>query len=176
MRRDKVIQYTQAIFKVAQYRILDDLASCRTTLTRLRHQTPDTSQLFYLLLTTTGTWIKHHVHRVETLLISSHFTDQRFSYTCINTTPDIDDLVVTLVVSDKTHVIAIPYFVYFTLCIFNQLLFHFRNDQIVNVERKTTLEGCTETKCLDIIKELSRFWNVRDLDNVADNFTKVFLR
>ena len=67
--RDKVLQHRKSLFKVRQDRILDDLTTFSTCLLRFCHQTTHTGELTDLLFRTTGTGIKHHVHRVETLII-----------------------------------------------------------------------------------------------------------
>ncbi|MDT4857413.1 hypothetical protein FQZ97_918370 [compost metagenome] len=69
------------------------------------------------------------------MFIISHFGDQCFSYSRIYTRPDIDDLVVTFVVGDQTHVIVIPNLINFYLCILYQFLFDIRNGQVIDVER-----------------------------------------
>src|SRR5690606_6809766 len=103
------------------------------------------------------------------------FANQRFSDSCIHTAPDIDDLVVTFIVGDETHVIVVPYFLNLALRILKKFFLDLRDDEVVDAERETTLEGCTESEVLDIIEELRSLRHVRDHDDVADDLTKILL-
>ena len=174
MRRDKVLQYIQSIFKIRKDRVFNNFRSWWTWFSWFSHQSPQTCKLFDLLFTTTGTWIKHHVNRVETLFINRQFTDKRFSYLRIYTTPDINDLVVTLIICDKTHVVTIPNFRYFTFCIFYEFSFNSRDDKVINVERQSSTERHTVSQRFNVIQEFSSDRNACPFNDITDNFTQCF--
>ena len=86
--------------------------------------------------------------------------------------PDVDYLVVTLVVGDETHVIVVDYLLYFFVTFLYQRFLLFGNDDIAQVERKTALEGHLITEVLNSVEEFGRFCHTTNLDYVADDVTK----
>ena len=83
--------------------------------------------------------------------------------------PDIDYLIVTLVVGDETHVIVIDYLLYFIITFLYQCFLLFRDDDITQVERQTTLEGHVVTEVLDSVEEVGCLGNTAHLDYVTDD-------
>jgi len=67
--RNKVLKHGQTFLKVRKNRVFNNLCALGTGLLRLGHQTTHTRQLTNLFLRTTGTGIKHHKYRVETLVV-----------------------------------------------------------------------------------------------------------
>src|SRR5690606_22252796 len=100
------------------------------------------------------------------------FMNQGFCYTGIDARPDIDNLVVTFVIGNKTHVIVIPNLIYFFLCSSYQLSFYFRNGKVVDTERQTTTEGRTESECVGVIQEFNRLRNIGIFQDRTDDFTQ----
>ncbi|MNV27533.1 hypothetical protein D3C71_1186870 [compost metagenome] len=96
------------------------------------------------------------------------------SQSVVDTCPDIDDLVITFVVCNETHVIVIHYFFNLVSCLLNQFSFRSRNVQIFQVERKTTFEGCLISQFFHIIQELCCTSHTRSLHNLTDDITQRF--
>nr|ARR75619.1 hypothetical protein [uncultured bacterium] len=112
---------------------------------------------------------------MEALFVVAQFAYERLRNARVYTAPDVYYLVITFVVGNETHVVVVPYFINFSFCIFQQVLFDIRDDKVVDVERQSTLEGHAESKLLDIIEELGCFCNACDCDDVANDFAKRFL-
>ena len=55
--------------------------------------------------------------------------------------PDVDYLVVTLVVGDETHVIVVDYLLHLFVTSLHQRFLLLRDDDVTQVERKTALEA-----------------------------------
>ena len=86
--------------------------------------------------------------------------------------PDINYLVVTLVVGDETHVIVVDYLLYFFVTFLHQRFFLFGNNNISQVERKTAFECHLITEVLDSIQEFGCFCHTTNLDYMTDDITK----
>ena len=104
---DKVLQHGQSLFEIRQNRILDNLTTGSTRFLRFRHQSTHTAQLTDLFTGTTGPGVKHHINRVESLIVFGQLFHQRIGQLGVHMRPDIDDLIVTFVVRDETHVIVV---------------------------------------------------------------------
>ena len=83
--------------------------------------------------------------------------------------PGIDNLVVTLVVGDETHVIVLGNLLNLGITFLNQFLLRLRNDDIVKVERQTCLVSHAVTKVLDTIQELTSLSETYVLDNIGND-------
>ncbi len=173
--RDKVFQHRQTFLEVRQNRVLDNLATFSSGLLRFRHKTTHTGQLTNLVLRTTGTRIKHHEHRVETLVSLGHLLHKHVGKTRIHMRPDIDNLVVAFVVGDETHRIVVHHFLNLLVTLLHNLLLFRRDDNVTEVERQTATECHVVTHVLDVVKELGRTGDTAFLDNLADDVTQRFL-
>ena len=109
---DEVLQYGQALFEVCQNRVLDNLTACRSGFLGFCHQSTHTAQLADLFAGTTGSGIKHHVDGVEALVVFRQLLHQRVGQFRIDMRPDIDDLVVTFVVGDESHIVVCHHLFY----------------------------------------------------------------
>ena len=107
VRSDKVLQHRHTLLKVGKDRVFNDLRTFSTSLLRLSHQTTHTRQLLNLILRTTGSGIKHHIHSVESLVCLGHFLHQDITQVGVNVSPSINNLVVTLLVGNETHIIVV---------------------------------------------------------------------
>ena len=67
--------------------------------------------------------------------------------------PDINYLVISFIVGDKAHTVVIENLIYLLIPFINQFLLLRRNDYIVKVKRKSSLESHLITKVLNIVKE-----------------------
>ena len=106
--RDEVLEHRKSLLEVREDRVLDDLLTALDArLLRLGHQTAHTAQLTDLLLRTTGSGVEHHVYRVETVVVLDQRFDHGLRQLGVDIRPDVDDLVVTLVVGDQTHVVVL---------------------------------------------------------------------
>ena len=70
--------------------------------------------------------------------------------------PNVNDLVVALVVGDETHVVVLHHLTHLGRGFGHQFLLFWWNDDVVQVEGQTSLEGHGESEFLDVVQELSR--------------------
>ena len=89
--------------------------------------------------------------------------------------PDINDLVVTLIVRDLAHVIVIPDFIDFCLSFFQGILLDRGRDQVSKVQGESAFECPHEAHFLDIIKKFGCNVEVGPGDHVANDPLQVLL-
>ena len=153
--RNEVLQHRQTLLKVRQNRVLDDLTAFGTTLLGLSHQTTHTAQLTNLLLRTTSTRIQHHINGVETVHILGQGLGYGLGQLVIDLSPNVDNLIVSLVVGDKTHIVALGDVVGHLVALLHQRSLLLGDNHCVEVKRQTALECHTVTHCLDVVQEVS---------------------
>ena len=174
--RDEVLEHRQTLLEVCQNWVLDNLVTAfNARLLRLGHQTTHTGELTNLVLRTTGTRVEHHEYRVEALLVGSNLLHQLVGEFGIDVGPDIDDLVVTLVVGDSTHVIVHLDLLGTGITLSDDFGLAVRNQHVIQVERQTALECHVVTHVLDIVKELSRTGHTAVADNTGDDIAQRLL-
>ena len=101
---------------------------------RLGHQTTHTGELTDLLFRTTCTGVHHHVDRVESLLVGFNAVHQDVGQLRVGVRPDVNDLVVTFVVRDETHVVVLHHFRHLLRRTIDQLFLLSWDDDVVQVE------------------------------------------
>ena len=89
--------------------------------------------------------------------------------------PDIDDLVVALVVGDEAHGVVVEHFLHLLVAFANIFLFFLGDNHIAQVEGKAALECHVVTEVLDVVEELCRTRNTAFLDNLGDDVAQRFL-
>ena len=153
MSGNEVLKNRKTFLKVRHNGVLDNLIASATSFLRLGHKTTHTRELTNLFLTTTSTRVIHHIDGVEALIISLELLHQSFCELVVGVGPDIDNVVITLVIGDKTHGVLGHNFLNLFVGLFDKLFFLSRDDNIAQVEGKTTTEGLTITHVLNVIKE-----------------------
>src|SRR5690606_16563204 len=88
--------------------------------------------------------------------------------------PDVNNLVVTFIVCDKTHVVVGSNTFYLLIGVIDHGLFLLRDNNISQTERKTSSEGESITHSFDLVKEFSSFWNAGHLEDVSNNIPQGF--
>ena len=86
--------------------------------------------------------------------------------------PGINNLIVTFVVGDESHVVVHGDLFHLFVTAFHKFLFLFRDNNITQVERQATLKGHVVTQVLDAVEEVCRTSYTHTLDNVADDITE----
>ena len=172
MRSNEVLLHGHTFLQVVQDRVLNDGVALSTCLLRLGHQTTHTSELSNLVSTTTGTGVKHHEHSVEALVGLCHVFHHSFLQAVVDMSPSIDNLVVTLLIRDKTHIEVSLHLIYFVLSFLHDLCLLRRYDDIVEVERKTGEIRHLVTKVLDTVKEGTSTRHTHLLNNGRDKVTQ----
>ena len=89
--------------------------------------------------------------------------------------PNVNDLVVTLVVGDETHVVVVHHLAHLGRGFGDQLLLFRWDDDVVQVEGQTTLEGHGEPELLDVVEELRRTWHTHAVQDVRNDAAKRLL-
>ncbi len=177
MGRDEVLQHRKALLEVREDRVLDDLLTALDTrFLRLGHKTTHTRELTNLLLRTAGTRVEHHVYGVEAVLIAFQGRDNRVGQLVIDIRPDIDYLVITLVVRDKTHVVVAYHGIGRGIALVDELLLLPGDDHSIEVERQTALECHAVTHVLDIVEERSHLVGTGLLHDHGDDVAQRALR
>ena len=176
MRRDKVLDYIEAFFEVRQNRVFDNLAY-RTLqrLLRLSHQTPHTAELTDLLTRTAGTRVHHHVNRIEALILFFKTTHEGFRDLVVDARPDVDNLVVTLVVGNQTHLVVLSNGFHVILRLQNQGILLFRNLDVAQTHRQTTFVSRLEAQRLDVVEELRGAGHAGPLEHHRNDLLELFL-
>ena len=88
--------------------------------------------------------------------------------------PSIDNLIITFVVGNETHVIVVHDLLNFIIALFYQNILFRRDQNVSQVEGQTTLKGHIITQILNIIQELSRTGNTASLNHLTDDITESF--
>ena len=132
--RDEVLQHRHTLLEVRQNRVLNDLVTLGTCLLRFSHQTANTRELLNLILRTTGTRVEHHEHSVKSLVCLSHLLKQDITNIIVNVRPSINNLIITLVVGDKAHIIVVSNLTNLVITLLDQIGFFFRDDDIIEIE------------------------------------------
>ena len=175
VRRDEVFQNRQAVHKVGQDGVFDNGTTGVTRFPWFGHQAPQTAQLLDLLLGTPRTRVEHHEYGVEALLVAGQLFHERIGDAVVRICPTVDDLVVSFVVGDQTHVVVVPHFVHFALSFFQRILLNGRNNQVSQVEGQPTPESPGKAHFLDFVQEVGSNCKIRQFDYLADYGFEVFL-
>ena len=176
VRGDEVLEDGQALLEVGQDRVLNDVLTpgCAGLL-RLGHQAPHAAQLADLLLGTTGSGVHHHVDGVEALLVGLQALHQDVGQPRVGVRPDVDDLVVPLVVGDEAHVVVVHHLADALVGTVDQLDLLLRNDDVIQVEAQATLVRHREAELLDVVEELDRAWHAHRQQDVGDDAPQALL-
>ena len=89
--------------------------------------------------------------------------------------PDIDDLVVALVVGDESHCVVVHHFLHLFVTFADVFLLFGRDNHVAEVERQTSAEGHVVTEVLDVVKELGRTRDTAFLNDFRYDCTQRFL-
>ncbi|CDD88286.1 unknown [Tannerella sp. CAG:51] len=138
---NKIFQYRQSLLKVCQNRVLDNLSAFCSRFLRFCHQTTHTGKLTNLFFRTTSSRIQHHEYRVKSLIIICQLFHQNIRQFRIDMSPCIDNLIVSFIISDETHVIIRHDLLYVSIPFINQSFFFWRNNHIGKVKGQTTFES-----------------------------------
>ena len=172
VRRNEVLQHGHTLLEVGDDRVLDDLRTLGTSLLRLCHQTTHTGELGNLVGRTTRTGVEHHIYGVEALVVFGHVLHHGSLQVGIDVRPGIDDLIVTLLVGDETHIVVVRDLVDFLLTLGHDAVLLLRHDDIVKVEGETGNIGHVVTEVLDTVEEGAGAGHVHGLDYISDQSTQ----
>ena len=176
MGRDKVLQHGHTFLKVRKDGVFNRRTGVGTCLLGLRHQTTHTSELSNLIGATTSTRVEHHEDCVETLVGFGHLLHEGALDVAVHLGPSVDNLVVTLVVGDETHTIVTHDLLDAVVTSLHDFSLFLRNDDIVEVERKTTFVCLAITEVFDAIEEFASAGHTNALDDLGDDVAERLLR
>ena len=171
---DEVVEYGETLLEVGQDRILHRL-SALTTADRLGHQTTDTGELLDLIGRSTCTGVHHHVDGIEAVLVLLELLHEHLGDLVIDVGPDVDDLIVTLVVGDDTEIEVIHDLLDLAEAIGDDLLLLLRYNDVGEVEGEACLVGHVVAEVLDPVEEGGALCDTAVLDHLADDESKVLL-
>ena len=86
--------------------------------------------------------------------------------------PDVNDLVVSFVVGDETHIVVLHHFCYLLFGAIHQLDLFIGNDDVIQVERKSSFKCIVETEVLNVIQKLSSSRNVGRIQDMLNYTTQ----
>ncbi len=89
--------------------------------------------------------------------------------------PGINNLIVTFVVGDETHIIVHRDLVDFIITALHDFHFFLRDDDVVKVERQTAFIGFAIAKILDAIEEFASTSHTYRLDDFGNDVAERFL-
>ena len=138
---DEVFEHRHAFLKVGEDGVFDGGTGVGTGLLGLGHQTTHTGELGNLVGATTRSGIEHHEHGVEALVGFGHLLHEGALDVTVHLRPSVDNLVVAFVVGDEAHTVVAHDLVDAVVAGLHDGLLLFGNDDIVEVERKTTFVG-----------------------------------
>ena len=171
---DEVVEHGETLLEVGQDRILHRL-SALTAADRLGHQTTDTGELLDLVGRSTRTGVHHHVDGVEAVLVLLELLHEHLGDLIIDVGPDVDDLIVPLVVGDDTEVEVVHDLIDLAEAVGDDLLLLLRYDDVGEVEGEARLVGHIVAEVLDAIEEGGALCDTAVLDHLTDDETEVFL-
>ena len=171
---DEVVEYGETLLEVGQDRILHRL-SALTTADRLGHQTTDTGELLDLIGRSTCTGVHHHVDGIEAVLVLLELLHEHLGDLVIDVGPDVDDLIVTLVVGDDTEIEVIHDLLDLAEAIGDDLLLLLRYNDVGEVEGEACLVGHVVAEVLDPVEEGGALCDTAVLDHLTDDEPEVLL-
>ena len=175
MGRNEILDYIQPFLKVGKNRVFDNRPyRAGNIFLRLGHQPPHTTQLPDLLTRAPGTGVHHHIDGVEALLVFFQLFHQGSRKLRVDARPDVDNLVVALVVGNQTHVVVLPYGIYFLFGLGYQLFFFLGHFHIIQPHRQATFVSSLETEVFDVVKEQSGARHARNLQHLGDHPLQFF--
>ena len=176
VRGDEVFQHGQTFLEVGKNRVFNDFGAARTSLHRLGHQASHAAQLRHLSLGTTSTRVKHHIHRVEALVVARQHLHHLLGEFGIDIGPKVNDLVVSFVRSHEAHLLIFTNLRGLGIGIADKVTLHLRHKHVAEIERQTALVSLIVTHILDVVKELGRHGCTFPTHHVADDATQRLLR
>src|SRR5207248_7018109 len=170
VRGDEVLQYRQSFAEVGGDGRLDDLAR------RLGHQAAHAAQLADLLFRAASARIGHDVNGIEVpgLVLVFHGVEHLIGHLLCDLGPDLDHLVVALVVGDGAIQILLLHAddVFFRLA--DQRSLVLGNDHVVNSDGKTGAGGRAEAQLLDIVEHAHRGLQAKAQVAIVHHLTNAF--
>ena len=154
MGTDEVLEHGHTLLKVADNRVLDGVVALSAGLLRLGHKASHTAELLDLAYGTAGSGVEHHIHRVEALLVSGNLLLHYPLKLVVDGGPEVDDLVVALVVGDEAHLEVALDLGDLLVAVLDHSVFLARDDNVTEVEGQTSLEGHGVSEVLDVVEEL----------------------
>ena len=162
---DEILQYVQTLTEVRLDGQLDRMTG------RIRHQPSHTRQLLDLLIGTAGSRVCHH----EDVVVLIQTREQVVRELIIGILPDLDDLLVALLVRDEAAVEVRLYTVYRLLRVVEQLLLGLRHGHIRDGYRHGRYRRILVSDRLDIVQHLRRPGQSVDLDDLLQYLLALLL-
>ena len=146
-----------------------------TCLLGLGHEATHAGELGNLVGGATGTGVEHHEDGVEALVGFGHLLHEGFLEVGVDVGPGVDDLVVTLVVGDETHVVVHGDLVDFIITALDDVGLLDGDDDVVEVEGEAAFVGFAVAEVLDAIEELAGAGHADGLDDLGDDVAQGLL-
>ena len=122
--RDKIFKNCKALFEVRPDGYLDNLTA------RLSHKPPHTRKLPYLLLAASCPGLGHDKDRVVTVLVYFKLSEHFVCDLLVRLGPEVNNPVIPFLICYKTVAILILNTFYFSIFIFNNVFFNFRDNDV----------------------------------------------
>ena len=114
---------------------------------------------------TTGAGVEHHEHGVEALLVGGDLLADDGRELVVDHRPEVDHLVVTLVVGDEAHGVVHLDALDILVALLDEAVLLRRNEDVAQVEGDAGAEGLVVTEVLDVVQELGGTGDARGLDD-----------
>ena len=167
---DEVLQHRQTFAEAGQNRTLNNLAG------RFRHKTAHTGKLFDLVLTASGSRVKHGINRIDFLSTGLfHLFRQLVRNGIRRLGPCVDNLVVALTDCQEAFVILLFDLINFLARLSDEFRFSLRNQHVRNGNGETGNRGIFVSEILEIIKKLNSFVMTDIIVGFRNQSAEVFL-
>ena len=166
---DEVLQYVETLFEVRKDRRFDDGT------VRFGHQTPHTGQLPDLRRTTPCPGVGHHEDGVEAVLVFADQLHHLFGDGVVGVGPDVDDLVVALLLGQKAGIVLLLDFAHLLFRFVDQFVFGFGNANIVGGDGDARHRRIFETEVFQIVQKLRGDLQAAVFVDVVDQGADIFL-
>jgi hypothetical protein len=138
-------------------------------LLRLGHEASHPAQLANLLLRPSGAGVGHRKDRIEALLVLLQGVEEHLGDLVVRLRPDVDDLVVSLVVGNEAHRVVLLGLLDLLVGLFDELLLLLRHNDVRERERHARGGGAPEAHVLDVVEELGRLLVIGLLQHLGNH-------
>ncbi len=175
MGGDEVLEYRHTLLEVGDDRVFDDVRTGSSRFLRLGHKSTHTAELLDLGGGASGPGIQHHIDRVESLLVGRNLVGHDLGELVVHGRPEVDDLVVSLVVGDETVVIVVTDTGNLLVGILHEGGLLRRDEHVAEVEGDAGAECLVVSEVLDVIEELCGTGYAGVLDDIGDDLSEGLL-
>ena len=165
----EVLEHSQPFLEVRFDGQLDDLAR------RFGHETAHTGKLSYLRLRTAGAGMGHHINGVESIFVLFQIIHHDIGYLLVYGSPDVDDLVVALLIGNQAVSVLFIHLGNLTFGFFEVFLFLVGDLDVIHTYGDTKIGRIFETDFLNGIEHSGGNGRSVAVETVRNKRVELFL-